>query len=119
MSQHHVIVGDGLTAAEFAATRIMSAGDTLTIIGPHVDQPGRGVAYAKAPPDAPWRYAYLFNSPSYAVDADFAHWLSDHWHEVALCMQGRKPDWLAAAKPYSDNGDIAALNARPARPMVT
>jgi len=53
MQNHHVIIGDGVTAAEFATTHRCVAGDTITIIGPNVENLSRGVAYAKAPADAP------------------------------------------------------------------
>lgn len=111
MPNHHVIVGDGVTAAEFATTHVALPGDTMTIIGPNVDELGRGVAYAKAPVDAPWRYAYLLNSPARSVDAEFAQWIAEHWEYMEHTMTGRSPDWLKAAKPYIDVGEFASLNA--------
>lgn len=111
MTSHHVIVGDGLTAAEFATSKQYRSGDKLTIIGANVHNLGRGVAYAIAPHDAPWRYAYLLNSPARSVDPDFARWMPDNWEAIVEKMSGRSPDWLSAAKPYADIGDIASLNA--------
>jgi len=111
MSSQHVVIGDGLSAAEFATTRRAEANDTITIIGPDVHNLGRGVAYSKAPEDAPWRYAYLLNSPSRSVDPEFSNWLPANWDLMVERMSGRLPDWLAAAKPYVKVGDIAGLNA--------
>ena len=111
MTTHHAIVGDGLTAAEFAASARLQAGDTLTIIGPNVAAFGRGVAYASAPADAPWRYAYLLNSPCYAVDPDFAQWIPQNREWLIEQMRGRRPDWLAAGEPWLASGDLASLNA--------
>ena len=110
MHHHHVIVGDGITAAEFATTRNCLPGDRITIIGPNVFQLGRGIAYAKAPSEAPWRYAYLLNSPARSVDTDFGGWLGEHWDDLVTIMSGRSPDWLKAAQPYSDIGEYASLN---------
>lgn len=111
MHRQHVIIGDGITAAEFATTRTVSAGDSITVIGQNVHALGRGVAYASAPSDAPWRYAYLLNSPVRSVDTEFANWLSEHWENVATCMAGRSPDWLSAAHYYVNAGQHASLNA--------
>lgn len=111
MPHHHVIVGDGITAAEFASTRSCRPDETITIIGPNVEDLGRGVAYAKAPTEALWRYAYLLNSPARSVDPDFAQWITDHWESMEQTMSGRFPDWLKAAKKYSDAKAFANLNA--------
>ena len=107
----HVVVGDGLTAAEFSTTRHYQPGDTLIVIGPNVQELGRGIAYARAPADAPWRYAYLLNSPARSVDPDFAQWMSDEWELLEASMTGRTPDWLSAAKPFSSINEQASLNA--------
>jgi len=111
MHRHHVIIGDGITAAEFATTRTVRAGDSITVIGQNVHELGRGVAYASTPSDAPWRYAYLLNSPVRSVDTEFANWLEEHWEYVATCMAGRSPDWLSAAHYYVNAGQHASLNA--------
>jgi len=111
MSCHHVIAGDGVTAAEFATTRTPKPGDSITIIGPNVNNLGRGAAYAKAPEDAPWRYAYLLNSPARSVDADFSVWIGEHWDFLVATMSGRSPDWLSAAQSYAAVGQHASLNA--------
>ena len=111
MTKHHTVIGDGLTAAEFAATAPLSPGDRLTVIGPNVATLGRGVAYARAPVEAPWRYAYLLNSPSYAVDPDFAQWMPQNREWLIEQMSGRRPDWLAAGQPWLDTNDLASLNA--------
>jgi len=107
----HVIVGDGVTAAEFATTRCVTPGERITIIGPNVAELGRGVAYAKAPSDAPWRYSYLLNSPARSVDSAFGVWLGEHWADVRQMMSGRSPNWLAAAQPYVSTDQHASLNA--------
>lgn len=111
MSKHHIIIGDGVTAAEFATTRKICAGERLTIIGPNVEHLGRGVAYATAASGTPWRYAYLLNSPARSVDLAFSEWMQINWHDVVEKMSGCKPDWLSAAKPYIEHGEIASLNA--------
>jgi len=111
MHRHHVIIGDGVTAAELATTRTARPGESITIIGQNVHQLGRGVAYASAPSDAPWRYAYLLNSPARSVDTEFADWLGEHWENVAKHMAGRSPDWLSAAHYYVSAGQHASLNA--------
>ena len=111
MSKRHIIVGDGVTAAEFATTRIMHAGDTLTIIGPSVDDLGRGIAYGKEQADVPWRYAYLLNSPSISVDAEFSEWMPANWESLVERMSNRKPDWLSAAQYNIKHGQISTLNA--------
>ncbi len=111
MQCNHVIVGDGLTAAEFATTRPCKPGDSITIVGPNVDELGRGVAYAKAASDVPWRYAYLLNSPARSVDSEFGNWLGEQWEYLANMMSGRSPDWLGAARPYVENDQFASLNA--------
>ena len=70
----HVIIGDGLTAAEFAKTVRLPSGSLLYVIGPAVGQLGRGLAYADAPVSAVWKDAYLLNSPSEGVEPAFADW---------------------------------------------
>jgi len=109
--RHHVVIGDGATAAEFAGTAPLGAGDRLTVIGPQVAQLGRGLAYADHPPDRPWRFAYLLNSPAAAVDPDFADWLARHWDDVADRMTGRRPDWLGFGAGHIGVGDYDALFA--------
>ncbi len=111
MPQHHIIIGDGVTAAEFATTRKCNPDDSITIIGRDVANLGRGIAYASAPADAPWRYAYLLNSPARSVDIDFADWINKNWDYMVEVMSGRTPNWLEAAKHYSDAGEFASLNA--------
>ncbi len=109
-ARHHVVIGDGLVALEFVAAASLSPGDRLSVIGPQVAQFGRGVAYADEPADALWRYAFLLNSPSDALDPDFVLWMRDRWAWIADAMRGRRPDWLAAGQPYLDRDDIGALN---------
>ncbi len=111
MSEHHIVIGDGLTAAEFATTKICNAGDTLSIIGPNINNLGRGVAYAQAPDNAAWKYAYLLNSPARSVDLAFSDWLNSDWISIEQSMVNRTPDWLLAAQPYVAIGEIASLNA--------
>ena len=110
-NKRHVIVGDGVTALEFAEATRLDKGDQLTIIGPEVKQLGRGVAYAQEPESAPWRYAYLLNSPSFGVSSEFADWMHDHWEHLKTIMSGRRPDWVKDGTPYIARGDISGLNA--------
>jgi len=111
MSLHHIVVGDGLTAAEFASTCQLERGDKLTVIGPDINNLGRGAAYACAAEDAPWRYAYLLNSPSRSVDPDFAIWMQANWAYFVERLSGRRPDWLAAAEQYIKANELTSLNA--------
>ena len=110
-NRHHIVIGDGLAAAEFAKNTILSSGDRLTIVGPNSDELGRGLAYSKVPAGHPWHLAYLLNSPSENVDPDFGRWVHANWSGIAERMQGRKPDWLAAGQSYISEGDYTALNA--------
>ncbi len=107
----HVVVGDGITAVAFIENCGVGPGDTLVVLGQNVETLGRGVAYASAPQDAPWRFAYLLNSPADDIDPAFARWLAERWSQIEDTMRGRKPDWLAAAKPLADAGDHYGVNA--------
>ncbi|MEM1301680.1 MAG: FAD/NAD(P)-binding protein [Pseudomonadota bacterium] len=107
---HRVIIGDGVTAAAFVETANLNPGDRLTVIGPNASELGRGVAYAAEPEETPWRYAYLLNSPADDIDPDFGAWLEDNWTDLRDRMQGRSPNWIAAAQPLVDRGDIRGLN---------
>jgi len=107
----YVVVGDGITAVSFIENRCFTAGDTLVVIGQAASQLGRGVAYAAAPADAPWRYAYLLNSPADDIDPAFAHWLSDNWDTIEDTMKGRQPNWLEKAYPLVQAGDVYGVNA--------
>lgn len=107
----HAIIGDGLTAAEFAKTIRLPSGSLLYVIGPAVGQVGRGLAYADTPDGAVWKDAYLLNSPSEGVDPVFAEWMCANWDGIAERMAGRQPDWLKAGADYIDQGDFGALNA--------
>ena len=84
----HLVVGDGITALAFVENRSFSAGDSLTILAPNAKQIGRGVAYAKGQAGAPWRYAYLLNSPADDIDPQFAEWLSANWEMGHDTMAG-------------------------------
>lgn len=106
----HIVVGDGITAAAFVEACNLPRGAALTIIGLHVDAFGRGVAYAADEVETPWRYAYLLNSPADDIDPDFAEWVVRNWDDIRDRMQGRRPDWLAAAQPLLDRGDMKGLN---------
>ncbi|WP_147125189.1 FAD/NAD(P)-binding protein [Shimia ponticola] len=108
--EHRVIIGDGVTAAAFVETAQLKAGDHLTVIGPNADGLGRGIAYAAETEETPWRYAYLLNSPADDIDPDFGGWLEDRWDALRDMMQGRSPNWVAAAQPLVDRGDIRGLN---------
>ena len=109
--RHHVIIGDGLTAAEFAKCAPLSSGDRLTIVGPNSKELGRGLAYRKVSTDSPWHMTYLLNSPSESVDPDFGKWVCENWSSIARRMQGKHPNWLAAGEEYISQDDYSALNA--------
>lgn len=110
-SRHQIVIGDGLTAAEFAKTTTLASGDRLTIIGPNIQELGRGVAYSKIPTVQSMHLAFLLNSPSESVDPDFGRWVHDNWGSITNRMAGRYPDWLAAGQAYISKGEYAALNA--------
>ncbi|MEM6759004.1 MAG: FAD/NAD(P)-binding protein [Pseudomonadota bacterium] len=107
----HAIVGDGITALAFLEGCLGRGHKDVTVIGKTASQLGRGIAYAKGEDGAPWRYAYLLNSPADDIDPDFATWLAERWDQIALTMAGRKPDWLAAAQPLIARGDLSGVNA--------
>lgn len=110
-NRHHIVIGDGGTAAAFAEMAQLNPGDRLSVIAHAPENLGRGLAYGDHAADAPWRYAYLLNSPSAAVLPEFADWLEDHWPEVSRAMQGRRPDWLGFGADHIAAGDLAALFA--------
>lgn len=107
----HLVVGDGATALAFIENAALTTGDHLIILGKTATELGRGAAYAKGEANTPWRYAYLLNSPADDIDKDFAQWLSEHWDGLTETMIGRSPNWIAAAQPLVDAGDIFGLNA--------
>ncbi|WP_300057626.1 FAD/NAD(P)-binding protein [uncultured Roseobacter sp.] len=109
--QPHVIVGDGITALAFLETCLSRDMDHIVVLGRTASQLGRGAAYAKGVPGTAWRYAYLLNSPADDIDPKFAAWLAEHWPDVTAKMQGRSPDWLGAAAPLVDQGDLFGVNA--------
>ena len=109
--KHHLVVGDGITAAAFVAHCDVGAGDRLTILGARASQLGRGAAYADQNADDPWGYAYLLNSPADDIDPSFAVWLAENWDRVKERMAGRQPNWLGAAEPLLARGDTYGLNA--------
>ena len=109
--RHHVVIGDGATAGAFTEMAPLNAGDALTVIGGDTANLGRGLAYGDHPVDAPWRYAYLLNSPSAAVVPAFADYLTCRWPDVAERMVGRRPDWLGFRAGHIAAGDHAALFA--------
>lgn len=84
--QHHVIIGDGATAAAFVSSLKLGRGSRLTIIGADTARFGRGLAYADSGEYKPWRDAYLLNSPSEAVDSEFVSWAEAHWPELEKRM---------------------------------
>jgi uncharacterized NAD(P)/FAD-binding protein YdhS len=110
-SRHHVVIGDGASAAAFAEMAPLGPGDRLTVIGRDTASLGRGLAYGDHPLDAPWRYAYLLNSPSAAVLPAFAEDLEARWSDLAERMAGRRPDWLGFGAEHIAAGDYAALFA--------
>jgi len=106
--RHHVIVGCGAAAASLVPGLPLGPGDSLTVIGDDVGQLGRGLAYGRAPPDAPWHLLYLLNSPAGAVDPGFAKWAADRQDEITARM-ARYPEWLARGAEALAAGDMAAL----------
>lgn len=107
---HRIVVGDGITAAAFVETSDLPNGSILTIISPNVHAFGRGVAYAADDAETPWRYAYLLNSPADDIDPDFAAWITQNWDVIRGKMEGRRPDWIAAAASLLASGDTFGLN---------
>ena len=107
----HLIVGDGITALAFLETCLGRDFHAVTIVGKTASQLGRGIAYAKGEAGTPWRFAYLLNSPADDIDPVFAAWLTRHWADIEQTMTGRKPDWLSAAAPLVEAGDIYGVNA--------
>ncbi|MFY0597936.1 MAG: FAD/NAD(P)-binding protein [Cognatishimia sp.] len=107
----HLIVGDGTTAVAFLEKCTLGTGDKLIILGKNASELGRGAAYAKGNDGDTWRYAYLLNSPADDIDREFAQWLTDNWQRIRSTMEGRTPNWLAAAQPLVDAGNIFGLNA--------
>ncbi|WP_101067537.1 FAD/NAD(P)-binding protein [Roseovarius salinarum] len=107
--RHHVVVGDGLSGAAFAATVPLDPGDRLTIVGPEAAHPGRGLAYQDHAADAPWRHAFLLNQPADVVDPEFPAWVRENWTEIRATMTGRRPDWLRVAEPRASRGEVESL----------
>ncbi|MEL6922271.1 MAG: FAD/NAD(P)-binding protein, partial [Pseudomonadota bacterium] len=107
----HLVVGDGITALAFVAQCALEPGDTLIVLGRNASQLGRGAAYAKGTPGTAWRFAYLLNSPADDIDPAFAQWLAARWDRVVETMEGRAPNWLAAAGPLVAAGDTYGVNA--------
>ncbi|MGR3502926.1 FAD/NAD(P)-binding protein [Pseudaestuariivita sp.] len=106
----HAIVGDGITAFAFLQAARFAPGTRILLIGPNADAFGRGVAYA-ATDEAPWRFSYLLNSPADDIDSAFAVWLERNFDDLRARMQGRQPDWLAAAEPLLAAQDLYGVNA--------
>ncbi|GFE48919.1 hypothetical protein So717_06720 [Roseobacter cerasinus] len=107
----HLIVGDGITALAFLESCLTRDIVHVTVVGRTASQLGRGVAYARDAEDAPWRFAYLLNSPADDIDPAFAAWLAENWDRIEITMAGRKPDWLRAAAPLVAAGDVHGVNA--------
>jgi len=107
----HAVIGDGATAAGFAMHAPVVAGDRLLILGPNVAELGRGLAYHDHGPDAPWRYAYLLNSPNEMVHADFAAWFEQAWPQLLPDLQRTQPGWLAFGAAHIAARDYGALFA--------
>lgn len=103
-----MVIGDGAVAAAFAALAPLHPGDALTVIGPGSGQLGRGLAYADHPPDAPWRDAYLLNSPAGTVDPAFPDWVAENWPKVAS-RKARHPRGTAFDAVAIAADDHAAL----------
>ena len=108
---HHLIIGDGASAAALAKTLALKAGDQLTILGANVGQLGRGMAYVDHARGAPWRYAYLMNSPSGAFGDEFVNWLESNWDDIRPLISAYQPRWLEFAKEHLAAGDFGAVFA--------
>lgn len=106
-----MIVGDGITALAFLEICAPEPGQRVVVLGERAAELGRGLAYAKGTPGSPWRYAYLLNSPADDIDPDFAEWLAVRWDQITETMTGRAPDWLGAAQPLIETGDLYGVNA--------
>ena len=107
---HHVVIGDGATAAGFAARARLGSGDRLTIIGPR-SAPGhfgRGLAYADPGPNALWRDLYLLNSPSGAVVQAFPDWVRANWSAIAPRLMAL-PGWMTFNAEALAADDIEAV----------
>jgi len=110
----HAVIGDGATAAQFAITAPLRAGDRLILIGPDVAQLGRGLAYRVHPGSAPWRYAYLLNSPNEMVHPEFTPWVAAQWPRIEALIRAHQPRWLetnADAIATRDYGTLFAPRA--------
>lgn len=111
MSQphHHLVIGDGASAAALAGAVQLGRGERLTIVGADAGQLGRGLAYRDDRPVAPWRYAYLMNSPSGAFGDEFVGWFEKNWREIREKIATYQPRWLDFAAENLDAGDIGAV----------
>lgn len=107
--QHHVIIGDGATAAAFASSLKLDRGSRLSIIGADTARFGRGLAYADSGECKLWRDAYLLNSPSEAVDAEFVSWAAAHWPELEKRMSTGQAHWLEFGAEHLAARDYGAL----------
>lgn len=107
---HHVVIGDGATAAAFAAHARLAPGDRLSIIGPGSapGQFGRGAAYPDPGRGSPWRDAYLLNSPAEAVEPDFVPWVRDRWDSIFPRISA-VPGWVALNTGHLQAMDLAAM----------
>ena len=108
---HHLIIGDGASAAALAETLVLTSGDQLTILGANAGQFGKGMAYADHPSAAPWRYAYLLNSPSGAFGESFVEWFEANWGDIRSRIAAYQPRWLDFAADHLDAGDFGAVFA--------
>lgn len=108
---HHLIIGDGASAAALAETLALRSGDQLTILGANAGQFGRGLAYADHPGHAPWRYAYLLNSPSGAFGEGFVEWFEANWGDIRPRIAAYQPRWLEFAADHLAAGDFGAVFA--------
>ena len=108
---HHLIIGDGASSGALADTLALKSGDRLTILGANAGQFGKGLAYADHPGRAPWRYAYLMNSPSGACGEDFVEWLEANWGDIRLRIAAHQPRWLDFAADHLAAGDLGAVFA--------
>lgn len=111
MPRHHVIIGDGATAAAFARSAPVQGGDQLTILGANAGQLGRGLAYADHANAAPWCYAYLLNSPNGAFGEGFVDWFAAHWAQIKPRIAAYQPHWLDFAAGHLAAGDFGAVFA--------
>lgn len=111
MSRHHVIIGDGITAAAFLANVVARIGDTVTLIGPNVYRFGAGLTYLEHGTDQPWRLAYLLDQPNGAMGDGFVRWLERHWQTLYEEIALTQPYHIERWQPVLNEADLSRFDA--------